>query len=399
MTTGTGTTGTGTAETAAPWAHRSPPTETERLLHEAVVTGTRDDLLDVLARSRLFVLVARLYADTPGFTPPLAAQPDPASGRRCVTVLTSGALPPWHPDWVFEATGLDELARRWPDGVRWLGINPGTPYAVTLEAGPGRRRAWLKAHARSGGPRAGLLLTHRAGPLHGPVAQGLALGAHLAVHNGLVWNDLGAAYEGYATDRVRLRSPWGVQDRATYRETLEALLAARLVGRTYESVLGIRRTLAGRLGRTPTVPEWSAALTDALARRRSTPSDADEALEALRLAVKYEDRFRADGVLGPGERVDTLAAFDYGRAVNVVRLALGARLCDPREAEQAVLRIGALAGQAYSSWAQFSLGYSLARVMHFDEDDPSGVKYEQSLAQHRVLTQDPDSPYRNIAWS
>ncbi|WP_393053235.1 DUF1266 domain-containing protein [Streptomyces sp. LN549] len=400
MTTGTGTTGAGVPGTGAPGSGWGPPTETERLHHETAAAGNRDTMLDTLARSRLFVLVARLHADTPGFIPPLTAQPDPVTpGRMCVTALTSGTLPPWHPDWVFEATGLDELARRWPDGARWLAINPGTPYAVTLEAGPGRRRAWQRAHARSGGPQTGLLLTHRAGPLHGPLAHGLALGAHLAVHNGLVWNDLGAAYEGYSTDRARLRNPWGVLDRAAYRETLEALLTTRLVGRTYESVLRIRRTLAGRLGRTPTIPEWSAALADALARRRSTPSEAAEAHEALRLAVTYEGRLRADGALGADERVDTLAAFDYGRAVNVVRLALGARLCDPREAEQTVLRIGALAGQEYGSWAQFSLGYSLARVMHFDADDQSGVKYEQSLAQHSVLTQDPNSPYRNIAWS
>ncbi|MFJ8859147.1 DUF1266 domain-containing protein [Streptomyces sp. NPDC102451] len=402
MTTGTGTRGPGTPGTGAaeaPDAGWTPPTGTEGLLHGAAA-GSRDALLDALAGSRLFVLVARLHADAPGFTPPLPTGPDPVTpGRVCVTVLTSGTLPPWHPDWVFEAIGLDELARRWPAGVRWLAVDPGTPYAVTLEAGPGRRRAWLKAHARSGGPRTGRLLTLRTGPLHGPVAHGLALGAHLAVHNGLVWNDLGAAYEGYATDRHRLRNPWGVQNRADYREKLESLLATRLVGRTYESVLRIRHTLARRLGRTPTVPEWSAAVTDAQTRRRSTPAEAAEAHEALRLAVTYEDRFRADGVLGAGQRVDTLAAFDYGRAVNVVRLALGARLCDPGEAEQAVLRIGALAVQAYGSWAEFSLGYSLTRVMHFDADDPSGVKYEQSLAQHRTLTQDPVSPYRNLAWS
>ncbi|MGW0792379.1 DUF1266 domain-containing protein [Streptomyces sp. NPDC002911] len=378
----------------------APPTETERLLHGAAASGDRDALLDVLAGSRLFVLVARLHADTPGFTPPLPTQPDPATpGRTCIAVLTSGMLPPWHPDWVFEATGLEELARRRPDGVRWLTVNPGTPYAVTLEAGPGRRRAWLKAQARSGGPQGGRLLTHRAGPLHGPTAHGLGLGAHLAVHNGLVWNDLGAAYEGYGTDRARLRNPWRVLNRAAYQETLEALLATRLVGRTFESVLRVRHTLAGRLGRTPTAPEWSAALTDALTCRQSTPTEAAEAHEALRLAVTYEDRFRADGILGAGERVDTLAAFDHGRAVNFVRLALGARLCDPHEAQQAVLRIGALAKQAYGSWTEFSLGYSLARVMHFDADDPSGVKYEQSLAQHRILMQDPNSPYRNIAWS
>ncbi|MFC5173638.1 DUF1266 domain-containing protein [Streptomyces mutomycini] len=391
MTTGTGTmTGTGA------WA---PPTEAERLLLEAAAAGDREALPAALAASRLFVLVARLHADTPGFAPPLTAQPDPARpDRMCVTVLTSGMLPPWHPDWVFEAVGLDELARRWPDKVRWLGINPGTPYALTVEAGAGRRRAWLKAHARSGGPRGGLLLTHAAGPLHGPVAHGLALGAHLAVHNGLVWNDLGAAYEGYATDRARLRNPWGVQTRAAYRETIESLLATRLVGRAHESVLQIRRSLAVRLSRTPTVPEWSAAVTAEMTRRQSTAEGTAEAHEALRLAVTYEERFRADGALGAGMRVDTLAAFDYGRAVNVVRLALGARLCDPHEAEQTVLRIGALAKRAYGSWAQFSLGYSLTRVMHFDADDPSGVKYEQSLAQHRVLTQDPNSPYRNVAW-
>lgn len=398
MTTGTGTTGTGTRGTAT--LPGAAPTGTERLLHDTAAAGDRDTLLDALAGSRLFALVARLHADTPGFTPPLPTRADPAApGRMCVAVLTSGMLPPWHPDWVFEATGLEDLARRWPDGVRWLAVNPGTPYAVTLAAGPGRRRAWLKAHARSGGPQGGRLLTHRAGPLHGPVAHGLAVGAHLAVHNGLLWNDLGAAYEGYGTDRARLRDPWGVMNRAAYQETLEALLATRLVGRRHESVLRIRHALAGRLGRTPTAPEWSASLTEALTRRRSTPSDAAEAHEAMRLVVTYEDRFRADGVLGAGERVDTLAAFDHGRAVNVVRLALGARLCDPREAEQAVLRIGALAGQAYGSWAEFSLGYSLARVVHFDADDPSGAKYAQSLAQHRILTQDPDSPYRNIAWS
>ncbi|WP_329168500.1 DUF1266 domain-containing protein [Streptomyces sp. NBC_01685] len=403
MTTGTGTTGPGApgaGAAGAPEAGSAPPAGTGEPLHSAAAAGHRDAVLDALAGSRLFVLVARLHADTPGFTPPLPTQPDPAApGRRCVTVLTSAALPPWHPDWVFEAIGLDELVRRWPGGVRWLAVDPGTPYAVTLEAGPVRRRAWLKAHARSGGPRAGLLLTRPTGPLDGPVARGLALGAHLAVHNGLVWNDLGAAYEGYTTDRYRLRRPWGVQDRAAYRETLETLLATRLVGRTYESVLRTRHTLARRLDRTPTVAEWSGALADALARRRSSQAEAAEAHEALRLAVTYEDRFRADGVLGEGERIDTLAAFDHGRAVNVVRLALGARLCDPGEAEQAVLRIGAVAAQAYGSWAEFSLGYSLARVLPFGPDDPSGVKYEQSLAQHRVLTRDPDSPYRKIAWS
>ncbi|NEE42971.1 DUF1266 domain-containing protein, partial [Streptomyces sp. SID7982] len=67
-----------------------------------------------------------------------------------------------------------------------------------------------------------------------------------------------------------------------------------------------------------------------------------------------------DGALAPDGRVDTLAAFDLGRAVNVVRLALGARYTDPYEAEQDVLRLGELARSAYSSWPDFSLGYLMA---------------------------------------
>lgn len=390
-------------------------------------------MLDVLSRGRLYVLVARLDADTPGFTAPLPLRRDDATGRNCVSVLTPGMLPPWHADWVFRETTLAELARTWPRNKWWLGINLGTPYATTVAARPAHRKEWLRADARSGGPPRGRLLTHSGGPLHGPVAHGLALGAHLAVHNGLVWNQLGAAYQDYGTDIARLRNPWGVVHRAGFRRTLDLLTATRLVGRTPEFVLQTRRTLAKRLKRTPTYQEWSDSVDPTPAQCRATgvsgmsgsgmsgsgvsgasgasgsggngPAEGpgEEPGEGprdwLRRIVTYEDRFRADGILAADARVDTLAAFDYGRAVNVVRLALGARYCDPHEAEQAVLRIGELARQAYGSWAEFSLGYALTRVIHCDADDNSEVTYQESLAQHRILTQDPAGPYRNIPWS
>ncbi|MFG2630971.1 DUF1266 domain-containing protein [Streptomyces sp. NPDC048473] len=385
------TTGTGIG-----WA---PPTETERLLQESGASGSTEAVLDTLSRCRLHVMVARLHADTPGFTAPLPSQYDPATGRTCVPVLTSGMLPPWHPDWVFRRTTLTELAGRWPDNKWWLGVNLATPCAITVEARPKHRRAWLSADARSGGPPAGRLLTHRGGQLHGPLAYGLAIGAHLAVHNGLVWNQLGAAYADYETDIARLRSPWGIENRADHRRTLDALMATRLIGRTHESVLRIRRALAGRLERTPSHQEWSESVTMTLSRRRTSAADLAEADEALRRISWYEGRFRADGVLPPDRRIDTLSAFDHGRAVNVVRMALGARYCDPQEAEQAVLRIGELARRTYGSWEEFSLGYALTRMILFDGEDHAEAKYAESLTQHRVLTQDPTSPYRNIPWS
>lgn len=372
------------------------PTEIERALSAAVAGGEADAVVELLARTRLYVLGARLHADIPGWTAPLPAIRDEASGRSCVPVLTQGMLPPWHPEWVFREVSLGELARLWPYDVRRLAVNHGTPYAAMVDARPKRLKAWARADELSGGARRGVLLTDVGGPLHGPLAHGLALGAHLAVTNGLIWNRLGAAYEDYATDRARLRSP----HRAEYRDRLASLMKNQLVGRVQEAVLRTRHTLAHRLGRTPTHEEWSDAVARAFAARDA--EDRAAADRALRHVTRYEERFQADGVLAPEGRVDTLAAFDLGRAVNVVRLALGARYVDPQEAEQDVLRLGGLARAAYSSWADFSLGYLMARVVHRAEDDgPEAAEptYRQSLDEHRVLVQDPTSPYRNIAWS
>ncbi|MFH9609931.1 DUF1266 domain-containing protein [Streptomyces sp. NPDC017448] len=422
MTTGmTGTTGmppgpggggAGTPEresgAAAPGAAGQPgggrgadaPTEVERELAAALAGGGRDAVLDVLARTRLHVLVPRLHADVPDWTAPLPTFRDGASRRICVPVLTPGLLPSWHPEWVFRAVDLGELARIWPYDARRLAVNHGTPFAALIDAGPRRLRSWQSADARSGAARRGRLLTDAAGPLHGPLAHGLALGAHLAVHNGLVWNRLGAVYQDYATDRARLRNPWGVQHRADFRRRLESLMKYRLVGRVQETVLRARHTLADRLGRTPTRAEWAEAVERAFAARDA--EDRAEAHRALHRFVRYEERFRADGVLAPGRRIDTLAAFDLGRAANVVRLALSARLTEPREAEQDVLRLVEPARRAYPSWADFSLGYALARLVHGDDADGTPgeeLLYRQSLDQHHILTQDPTSPYRNIPWS
>lgn len=383
-----------------PYPPPVPPTAIERALVTAVTAGDGNAVVEVLARTRLYVLVARLHADIPGWTAPLPTIRDESSRRTCVPVLTPGMLPPWHPEWVFREVSLGELARTWPYDVRRLAVNHGTPYAATVDARPKHLKAWLRADERTGGHEHGVLLTDGGGPLHGPLAHGLALGAHLAVTNGLIWNRLGAAYEDYATDRARLRSPWGVPHRAEYRDRLASLMRNQLVGRVQESVLRTRHTLAARLGRAPARQEWAEAVARTFAAR-----DADDRALADRSVhhiALYEDKLRADGALAPDGRVDTLAAFDLGRAVNVVRLALGARYGDPYEAEQDVLRLGELARAAYTSWADFSLGYLMARIVHRAEDDgleAAEPTYRQSLAEHRILTQDPAGPYRTIPWS
>ncbi|MFD7320205.1 DUF1266 domain-containing protein [Streptomyces sp. NPDC059875] len=381
--------------TTGSWA---APTYTEQLLYEAGASGDRAAVLDALGRTRLYVLLPRLHADAPGYAPPLPSRRDKSARRTVVPVLTEGMLPPWHPDWVFKQTTLDKLAAAWPHDRWWLSVNPDTPFAAALPARAGDRRAWQEAGARGGGPARLRLLTHAGEQLHGPVAHALALGAHLAVLNGLVWNRLGAQYEDYATDVSRLRRPWAVHHRADFRDKVRTLIATRLVGRVPESVLEMRRRLTARLRHTPTEVQWTSMVTVTFERNDASGEELAEALEFVRRITHYEGRFRVDGLLPPDGRVDTLAAFDHGRAVNVVRLALGARYCDPQEAEQSLLQILEPARRAYSSWAEFSLGYLLARLIHFDEGDPEPM-YQESLTIHRTLTQDPSSPYRNIPWS
>lgn len=112
------------------------PTEIERALSAAVAGGGADAVVELLARTRLYVLVARLHADIPGWTTPLPAIRDEVSGRTCVPVLTQGMLPPWHPEWVFREVSIGELARIWPYDVQPARGEPRHPVR-----GDGRRPA------------------------------------------------------------------------------------------------------------------------------------------------------------------------------------------------------------------------------------------------------------------
>jgi hypothetical protein len=382
----TGTTG---------WA---PPTEIERLLYEAREGIGSEPLPAVLSRSRLFLTVGRLHADTPGSTALPAPVPDPLIGKRALPVSTAGMLPPWHPEWVQRSVTLAELARQWPDECRSLVVNPGTPCAVVLDARRSRRRTWAEAAVGPGGPPRGLLITDTTRPRHGALAHGLACGAHLSVHNSVAWNGLATTYLGYFEDARTLRDVWRVTNRARFLDTLESLRGARLCGKEEALVLGARSALARHLGRTPGQDEWLDSVARTLRARGAGPGAAAEAAATVRRIAGYEERFRVDGLLGDGERVDSLSAFDYGRIVVFARLALGARLCTPEEAEQAVLAAGRLSRESYGSWRAFSAAYALARVLMLDEGE-FGPAYEVSVAQHRVLLNDPTSPYRSVPWS
>lgn len=62
------------------------------------------------------------------------------------------------------------------------------------------------------------LLTKYTGHLHGPLAHGLACGAHLAVHRQDLWNDIGDVCTDYRTDVAVLADSWDITDRHGWRE-------------------------------------------------------------------------------------------------------------------------------------------------------------------------------------
>ncbi|WP_406144808.1 DUF1266 domain-containing protein [Streptomyces sp. NBC_01012] len=388
---------------ALPWgtpAHASPwisPSVTEHLLHEAGVRGDVEAQLRVLAGEDLYILAPKAEVDAAPDSITWRSHRDEA-GRSCRGVLTRGMLPPWHPEWVFHAVSLKWLAETdWPDPYQLLSVNTGTPAQILLPATPPHRALWLRHHAENDRPAGDRLIALRHGALHGPLAYGLACGAHLAVGNGVPWNEVGTAYREYAHERELLRDTWGITEPASWREQLDYLLDARNSPAEPDFVLRVRAQLGIGLGEQPSADLWRETAAGHAQDIGASHDTVRNIEELVRRIVRYEARFRADGLLSPDGRVTTTVAYDYGRAVNLARWGLSARYCVPHDAEQAIVYAGALSKSAYDSWEDFSAGYALGRVLRFDGED-YGAYYQDNVTAHRLLTESEGSPWRNIPW-
>ncbi|BDM71171.1 hypothetical protein HEK616_46580 [Streptomyces nigrescens] len=364
-----------------------PPTDTERRLCEATARGDGDGQVAAIAGEDLYLAAPQQGQD------PLPVYDDPAVGGTCIPVLTRGMLPPWQPQQVFDRVSLEELAQDWPNDKWRLAVNPGTPCAAYLAATPAHRAGWLRIRAQVGVRPGGLLVTHFGGPLHGPVARGLACGAPLAVHHSVPWNELGTAFLDPAADAATLREQWSVTDPVGWQQRLEELLAGRFAPADAEAALRARADRRGADG------------GDGDGHGEREAADSAPAAAGLtaapglpELVTRYEERFRADGLLPAGGQVVSVVALDLAHAVALVRWGLGARLCAPPQAEQAVQRAAARAGEVYGSWEEFAAGYALGRVLAFD-NGWFGAAYAETVHLHRVLTQDASSPWRGLPFA
>ncbi|MFJ9636325.1 DUF1266 domain-containing protein [Streptomyces sp. NPDC101178] len=374
-----------------------PPGETEQLLHEATLRGDARAQLAALAGAELYIPAPRAEVDAKPDTVAWRAHHDP-SGFVCRPVLTRGMLPPWHPDWVFHGVSLRWVAEfGWPGAGMFLGVNVGTPGQLLLPATPTERALWQRAYAENDRLQENRLLALRHGALHGPLAYGLACGAHLAIAAAVPWNEVGTVCREYERERGQLRGSWGITDHAGWRRELDILLDARNSPPEPDFVLRAREQLAAGLGELPSADLWRET---AAGHAQDLGADAGtvKGIEDLvRRIMRYEARFRADGLLEPDGRVRTTVAYDYGRAVNLARWGLSARYCVPAEAEQAIVYAGALSKSAHRSWEDFSASYALGRVLRFD-GEAYGPFYEQNVIAHRLLAESEGSPWRHIPW-
>ncbi|WP_405701840.1 DUF1266 domain-containing protein [Streptomyces sp. NBC_00069] len=400
------------------------PSVIERELYEAKLANNWPAYFDTLAGAWLFVPMARGYADTHPTSVLLETKYFPQVGAHAYVAYTAGMLPAPTPDGVFKRQNLAWFADSFgPGDPPYLAIDPGSPCEAFLPASPADRAVWNAHWDRV--PTYGLEQNkvhslHVGGPLRGPAAFGLACGAHLSVRNGLFWNALGYHGEGYTKEREKLREYWGVTTREEWLLSTERLLTADMVSAVWEFTLRIRTALAQEFAGPVDVEHWRHATEATLranAERAAEPRITPEGVTVARprsaaevegevagvqrvigRIARYEQRFRADGILGEGRFVRSVEAWDYGRASQMARWGLGARFGTLREAEDAVVRAGRVCRLAYRSWEDLSAGFILGRCLQFDEEE-YGHWYTDMAATHQALMSDPGSPWLNIPWN
>lgn len=396
----------------------TPPTDIERALFEAKGRGDWLAYYDVLARVRLYYEVPREAVDAEPERYRRVLVHDPRTSALRWELLTDGMLPEPRPDVVYSRASLRWIAHyrgeRSPSSVV---INPGSPCELDLPYGPPGSTEWSRVAERVGAPSIGkrLRALHVGGPLHGPVAHGLACGALLCVNNGSLWNAMAWHGTGYDQERERLREWWGISRPEQWQYHLRSLLDCEASSPVWEFALRVRRAIARDFGGHADVEYWrqSAAnvlranaageivlSADGVTKTGSRPASETEArIEGVQRLIgritRYEARMRADGILAENGYVTSVEAWDLGRASKMARWGLGARFGTVREAEAAVVEAGRKASLSHRSWQDFSAGYILGRCLHFDEEE-FGDWYTDMADAHRILMSEPGSPWLNI---
>ena len=334
-----------------------PQTATvEKRLSEALKRGDLEGYLRALSDTHLLVFGSRRLADAGLEDPsaPLGLVQDIGGQFKVYAVTPNQAVDPG-PHLVYHAMTLRTMLRRAAPLTWQLVVNQGTDHEGRIPVK--KLAAWVDNHPESIRPFSDYgdrLVAADSWSREGAPAAALACGAHLAVQNEAPWNAIGYVYKDYPADVRLLREGWRITEYEHWRDTVEDLLTG--------------------------------------------PGSAAEAAAAQTATVDaHVAALRRDGIweADVGRRVPDVRAWDYGRAVNLARWAAATKLCDMDEARETVGRAGRAAAELYRDWRELSAGYILGRLLHFADVDRNRY-YRPIRKVHRILVEDPASPWRTL---
>lgn len=122
----------------------------------------------------------------------------------------------------------------------------------------------------------------------------------------------------------------------------------------------------------------------------------DRVLEYVEHWSETEAELRSAGMLTSEQDVARgIASWDFGRAINVARMAYDAGYLSRDEAWAAISQAAALARPAFASWEELGRSYILGRAMW----SGAGMTLDGLIDITKKLLVDAESPWTEIRWA
>jgi hypothetical protein len=281
-------------------------------------------------------------------------------------------------------------------------VNAGTPLERDLSAG--EAAGWMRHNSKRVlylNDLRGTVRTLTNEPQDGELARGLACNAHLSVTNGRPWNTMERPYVDYVDTVKRNKQLWLIDGPVDWQNKIDKLLDREKFPWPADDVFSIR--MANDAGVKPTgdLDTDTAALTEAVntwCTDRQVPGHTRSDMRDIAQWIpRVESWMRRDEVLRPDEIVQTQAVFHWARCINMAREGYALGYWDRTAAEQITQHAGGLCARAYEDWRQLSAGYIIGRVIQMGREGQAETLYTQSLTRHRLLMQDPASPWARLS--
>jgi hypothetical protein len=248
-----------------------------------------------------------------------------------------------------------------------------------------------------GCPRPGTVVTSARAPAFGDLAWSLACGANLSVPNGRAWNLLVDPHMPVENAQEAL-DMWGIRSPRNWHETMHRLLGDAYGDRNFEYVLRLRRRIWEWQRQVPELTSWQQYIVKTAESGGIDRAKVGRLTGVAARIARYERAFADDGLVAPMGGVTSVLAYDWARAIHLAFWAVATGLVDEPTARSAILRAGQMCALRYLSWPDMSAGYSLGRVLAFDDDKFGDDWYGECVRTHRALARATDGPWSTLPW-